>query len=162
MENTDMQADFQRWLRTGWDNKDASGNKYYWQRQMTFTKKMRIKDVYDAMIRSSIKWPTEFKQKGKKIIFTRQGGCEPTIFLKGKKLFVRRNTKNTKVSGFDINAIKQAAVAVKDAVQGQDVSDTVLITNPEQYFLVLCDSTWQLFYDRVSDKQLKRLRKWFS
>jgi len=155
MDNTNYHADLENWLKTGhW----SLNKKFIYFRFMVLDKKPKIKEIYESMIASGIKFPTEYKLKGKKIIFARQADCQPEIFLKRKRVCVERPYKSTKVSGFDLGVMKQAAGAIKGALKGEDVSDTVLITDPEQYFSMLCTAMFELLYNRISEKHIKGIR----
>ena len=156
MDNANYQADMECFLRTGDKSKDGT---YIWWRGLWLTKKITPKEVYDMMIRSDIKFPTEFKIKGKEIRFEKVAGAHPKVVVKGKKIFMLRSSKNTKTSGVDFGQLKQVAGAVKGAIQGEDISGTVILENPEQYFTLLCSAMFQLLYDRISDKRLQYIRK---
>ena len=161
MDNANYQADLESFLRSGLktDLKDKKRPDYIYRRYISFGKKITVKDVYDSMIRSDVKFPTAYKQKRKLIEFNKLAGCQPTIVCKRKYLSIRRYSKNTKkVYGIDLGAVKQAVTAVKGAVQGEDGG--MIITSPEQYFDLLCEAMFQLMYDRISEKGLKAIRKY--
>ena len=156
MDNANYQADLDSFIRSGQKSTDGS---YIWWRGLVLNNKVTPKEIYDMMIRSNIKFPTEFKLKGKEIKFDKVAGAHPYVWVSGKKVYLMRNAKNTKVQGIDLGQLKQVAGAMKGAMQGNDISGTVIMTDPEQYFTLLCTAVFQLLYDRVSDKRLQAIRK---
>jgi len=156
MDNANYQADLESFLRTGQKSNDGS---YIWWRGLWLSNKVTPKEIYDMMIRSDIKFPTEFKLKGKEIRFEKLAGAHPYVVVKGKKIFMMRSTKNTKTKGVDFGQLKQVAGAMKGAMQGNDISGTVILTDPVQYFTLLCSAMFQLLYDRISDKRLQFIRQ---
>ena len=156
MDNANYQADLESWLRSGTTN-TVDGKEYIYWRWLYLDKKISLKELYDSMIRSDIKFPTEFKQKRKVIEFKRLAGCEPIVYVKGKTVYTKRHSKNTKVSGIDIGAIKNAVKVVKDAAQGNDAGE--IITTPEQFFELLNVAMFQLLYEKISEKGIKVIRK---
>ena len=154
MDNTNYHADFENWLKTG----NIGLNKKIVLRVLLLDKKPKMKEIYDLMVTSGIKFPSEYKLKGKKIIFERLGGCQPLIFLKRKRVCVDMNRKNTKAAGIDMGLIKQAVGVAKGTIQGEDLSDKVLITDPDEYFLMLCTPMFQLLYNRISERHIKGIR----
>ena len=156
MDNANYQADLECFLGTGDKSKDGT---YIWWRGLWLSNKVTPKEVYDMMIRSDIKFPTEFKIKGKEIRFDKVAGAHPKVIVKGRKIYMLRSSKKTTVKGIDIGQLKQVAGAVKGAVQGEDISGTVILSSPEQYFTLMCQAMFQLLYDRISDKRLQYIRK---
>ena len=85
MENVNYQSDFQSWLKTG--TLTVGDKKEIWLRWVILNDKVTPAAVYEEMIQSGIKWPSEFKLKGKNIVFDKQAGAHPMITVKGKKIF---------------------------------------------------------------------------
>jgi len=156
MDNTNYQADLQKWLKTG--KLTVTEDKKIWLRWLFFNEKLTSKTVYDEMIRSDIKWPTEFTLKGKDIVFAKLAGAQPKITVKGKKVFVERNRKKTTISGVDIGQMKNVMNIAKDAMAGEDISNKTIVTNPEEYYQMLCEGVFQLLYNRITEKEFKRIR----
>ena len=157
MDNPNYQADFQSWMRTG--KLTVTGDNKIWLRWLFLGEKVAPKTVYDEMIRSGIKWPSEFKLKGKNIVFDKQAGAEPMIIVKGKKIFADRNKKKTTLSGVDIGQMKNIMGAVKGAMAGEDISNRTLVTDPDEYYQMMCEGMFQIMYNRISNKDIIRIRK---
>ena len=156
MENPNYQADFQSWMRTG--KLTVTGDNKIWLRWLFLGEKVTPKTVYDEMIRSGIKWPSEFKLKGKKIIFEKLAGAQPLLIIKGKKVFADKGSKKTTISGVDIGQMKNVMGIVKSAAAGEDISGKTIVSNADEYYQLLCEGFFQLMYDRISDRDIKRIR----
>ena len=156
MDNTNYQADLQSWLKTG--KLTVGEKKKIWLRWFFLNDKVTPTAVFDEMTRSGFKWPSEFKLKGKNITFDKQAGAHPMITVKGKKIFADMNIKKTTLSGVDIGQMKNVMGTVKSAMAGDDISNKTIVTSSEEYFQLLCDGLFQLLYNRISDKDIKRIR----
>ena len=154
MDNSNFQADKESWMNNpiGVDKEKRP----VWRR-IILPKKTTAKDVYDTMIRSDVKFPTEFKLKGKKITFKWQAKLEPVVSVKGKVLVIDRNMKNKNMSLKDSFNVKANTQAIKDAVAGVE-NTRFTITEPHQYFALVCEAMFDLFYSQIDDKYITRVR----
>jgi len=154
MDNANFQADYQSWCRSGGADKDG---KPIW-RELRLTEKTTPKDFYDSMLRSGIAFPTEFKISGKKIEFARLAKSHPSITVKGNKILLERNTKQSNFGLKDALNVKGGIQAIKDAASGVD-NPLFTITDMGQYFELISEPLFRLLYNQISEKYMRYIRK---
>jgi len=158
MENTNFLADLEGFYKWGLSVGDSGIIK----RWMKLNNKISLKDLYDRMIKSGIKFPGEFTAKSKFIIFENIAGTKPKIFVKGKKIVIDRNlggkTKQA-MANMSVKSLKRGIDALKGAAAGEEVT---LVMDGKQYFDLVSKSMFELLYNEVTDKQIQSMRKLYG
>ena len=147
-----MESDREAWYKY-WSDKNEYWKGFYLQ------KKMKPAEIFKYMNEGNIKFPTTFKLKKKLfgaavIRFDKQADLEPEVGVRGRHDFISRRGGKQYVQGLDLGKIKQAINAAKDIAAG---GEGKIISGPEEYFKLVTDAMWELFYDKMSERYLKNI-----